>query len=174
MRPTNTAVASALATTLVFASASGFAQSVPPAGNAADSTFVTVQPQGLWLASQFLGQAITNQAGETIGDVNDVLFDKNGRMATVVIGAGGFLGLGEKNVAVPFDSLSFTADASGKRVVTVPLSKERLQAAPEFKATEKTVYMRAKETAVEMGQKAVDKARQLGDQAGKKIEDMRK
>jgi sporulation protein YlmC with PRC-barrel domain len=170
MRPTNTAIASALATTLVFASASGFAQSVPPAGNAADSTFVTVQPQGLWLASQFLGQAITNQAGETIGDVNDVLFDKNGRVATVVIGVGGFLGLGEKNVAVPFDSLSFTADASGKRVVTVPLSKERLQAAPEFKAN----YMRAKETAVEMGQKAVDKARQLGDQAGKKIEDMRK
>jgi hypothetical protein len=174
MRPTKMAVASALATTLVFASASGFAQSVPPTGNTSDSTFVTVQPQGQWLASQFLGQAITNQAGEAIGDINDVLFDRTGRIATVVIGVGGFLGLGEKNVAVPFSSLAFTADANGKRVVTVPLSKERLQAAPEFKATEKTVYMRAKETAAEISQKAVDKARELGDRAGKKIEDMRK
>ncbi len=113
-------------------------------------------------------------AGETIRDINDLLFDKSGRVATVVIGVGGFLGLGEKNVAVPSSSLSFTADANGKRVVTVPLSKERLQTAPEFKATEKTAYMRAKETAAEMGQKAADKARELGDKAGKTIEDMRK
>jgi len=115
-----------------------------------------------------------DQAGETIGDINDLLFDKSGRIATAVIGVGGFLDLGERNVAVPFNSLSFTADANGKRVVTVPLSKERLQAAPEFRATERTVYMRAKETAGEIGQKAVDKARELGDMADKKIEEMRR
>ena len=119
-----------------------------------------------------LGQAVTNQAGETIGDVNDVLFDKTGRISTVVIGIGGFLGIGE-SVAVPFATLSFTADANGKRVVMVPLSRERLQAR-EFKATEKSMYMRAKETATEYGQKAIDKARELGDKAGKKIEEMRK
>jgi PRC-barrel domain len=174
MRPTRVPLVSAfVSTALVILSASGFAQTTPPASNG-KSEFVTVQPQGQWLASQFLGQAVTNQAGENIGNINDVLFDKSGRIATAVIGVGGFLGLGEKNVAVPFASLSFTADPQGKRVVTVALSKERLQAAPEFKPTEKTVYMRAKETAVDVGQKAADKARELSDKAGKKIDEMRK
>jgi PRC-barrel domain len=163
-----------LAAALVAASAAALAQgtATPPANG--DARFVTVQPQGEWLASLFIGQPITNQAGENVGDVNDVLFDKTGRISTVVIGVGGFLGIGEKNVAVPFSTLSFTADAKGKRVAMAPLSRERLQAAPEFKATEKSVYMRAKETATEYGQKAVDKARELGDKAGKKIEEMRK
>ncbi len=171
MRHSKVVLASALAASLMALSAAGFAQTPLPAST---DQFVTVQPQGQWLASQFLGQPVTNQAGETIGDINDVLFDKSGRMATVVIGVGGFLGIGEKNVAIPFGSLGFTADAQGKRVVTVPLSKERLQTAPEFKATEKTTFMRAKESAAEYTQKAVDKARELGDKAGRKIEDMRK
>jgi sporulation protein YlmC with PRC-barrel domain len=116
---------------------------------------------------------VTNQAGETIGDVNDVLFDKAGRISTAVIGVGGFLGMGEKNVAIPFSSLSFTTDATGKRVVSIPLSKERLQAAPSFQPTEKTVYTRAKEQASDMGHKAMDQARELKDLAAQKIEDMR-
>jgi hypothetical protein len=90
-----------------------------------------------------------------------------------VIGVGGFLGMGEKNVAIPFDSLSFTTDAKGKRVVTIPLSKQNLQAAPSFQPTEKTVYMRAREKADELGQKAGEKAGELRDKAAKKIDDMR-
>jgi len=152
---------------LVLAPPTGWAQS----GKA--ETFVTVQPAGQWLASQFIGQPVTNDAGERVGDINDLLFDKSGQVSTVVIGVGGFLGVGEKNVAIAFGSLSITADANGKRVVGVPLSKERLQAAPDFKSTEKTVYMRAKEQATEMGQKAVDTAKELKDKATKKIEDMR-
>jgi len=101
-----------------------------------------------------------------------VLFDKTGRVSTAVIGVGGFLGIGEKSVAVPFSALTFTADSAGKRVVTVPLSKERLQAAPAFQPTEKTVYMRAKEQAGELSQKALDKAAELRDKAAKKIEEM--
>ena len=145
--------------------ASGFAQTAPRAGQNDASNFITVQPPGQWLASLLLGQPITNQAGENIGDINDLLLDKSGQVATVVIGVGGVLGIGEKNVAVPFSSLSITADANGKRVVTAPLSKARLEAAPEFKPTEKSVYMRAKETAVET-------ARELRDRAERKIEEM--
>ena len=161
----------ALAAALVLASAAGFAQT-SPGPNADAGQFVTVQPAGQWSARQFLGQAVTNQAGETIGDINDVLFDKAGRVSTAVIGVGGFLGIAEKSVAVPFSALSFTADNEGKRVVSVPLSKERLQAAPDFQPTEKTVYMRAKEQASDMGQKAIDKAGELRDKAAKKIEEM--
>jgi sporulation protein YlmC with PRC-barrel domain len=139
----------------------------------AEGTFVTVQPPGQWLASLFIGEPVTNHAGENIGDINDLLFDKSGTISTVVIGVGGFLGIGEKDVAVPFNSLSVTADANGKRVVTASLSKERLMSAPEFKATEKTVYMRAREQATELGRKAVDKANELTDKAAKKFDEMR-
>ena len=159
---------SAFAAALLAMPASGFAQTPAPQG------FVTVQPAGQWLASQFIGQAVTNQAGERVGDINDLLFDRSGRIANAVIGVGGFLGIGEKNVAVPFSALSFTAGADGKRVIGMALSKEQLQAAPDFKPTEKTVYMRAKEQAGDMGKKALDKTRELTDKAGKTIEDMRK
>jgi sporulation protein YlmC with PRC-barrel domain len=163
----------ALAAAVMLASAAGFAQTAPPAETRTGTPFVTVQPQGQWLASRFVGQAVTNQAGQNIGDINDLLFDKTGHISTAVIGVGGFLGMGEKSVAIPFGSLSFTADAAGKRVVTIPFSKEQLQAAPSFQPTERTAYMRAKEQASEIGQKAIDKAGELKDMAGQKLEDMR-
>jgi sporulation protein YlmC with PRC-barrel domain len=162
-----THLVSAFVAALVLAPATGWAQS------GRSETFVTVQPAGQWLASQFIGQPVTNDAGERVGDINDLLFDKSGQVSTIVIGVGGFLGVGEKNVAIAFGSLSITADGNGKRVIGVPLSKDRLQAAPDFKPTEKTVYMRAKEQATEMGQKAVDTAKELKDKATGKIEDMR-
>ena len=132
-----------------------------------------MQPADQWLASQFIGQAVSNAAGEAIGDINDLLFDKSGKIANVVIGVGGFLGIGEKNVAIPYSALAITADANGKRVIKAALSRERLHTAPDFHATEKTTYMRAKEQASEMGQKALDKATELKDKAGRKIEEMR-
>ena len=58
-------------------------------GRRAGADFVTVQPPGQWLASQFLGKPVTNQAGETIGNINGLLSDKSGRIATAVIGVGG-------------------------------------------------------------------------------------
>ncbi len=158
----------AFAAALLLAPAAGYAQGAKP------EAFVTVQPAGQWLASQFIGEPVVNQAGEKIGNINDLLFDKSGRVANVVIGVGGFLGIGEKNVGVPYDALSITADANGRRVLNASLSKAQLEAAPEFKPTEKTVYMRAKEQAGEMGQKAIDKTRELTDKAGKKIDDMKK
>jgi hypothetical protein len=58
-------------------------------------------------------------------------------------------------------------------VIKVGLSRERLHSAPDFRATEKTTYMRAKEQAADMGQKALDKATELKEKAGRKIEEMR-
>jgi hypothetical protein len=54
----------------------------------------------------------------------------------VVIGVGGFLGMGEKNVALPFDQLTFSQDNDGVLVVTTTATKESLQAAPEWKKPE--------------------------------------
>ena len=82
------------------------------------------------------GQAPANQMqnanAQSIGDINDLVVAENGGVDAVVIGVGGFLGMGEKNVAVPFDQLSWTKDGNGKAYVTLATTKEELQNAPAF------------------------------------------
>ena len=135
--------------------------------------FVTQQPANEWLARVFIGQVVHNAAGETIGDVNDLVFDRKGQISTVVIGVGGFLSIGEKGVGVPFSRLTFNVDKDGERVIVVALSKQNLLDAPAFKATEKTTYDKVKDKAVDLGHKTVDKAVELKDQAARRIDDMK-
>lgn len=76
-----------------------------PAGS--PSGFIIMQEQNQLLASKLIGTRVISQADESIGDVNDVLMDSSGRAMAVIVGVGGFLGIGEKNVAVPFEMLEF-------------------------------------------------------------------
>jgi len=148
-----------------------WAETAKPVG--ADQ-FVTNQPAGEWLARVILGATVQNDAGETVGDVNDLVFTRTGQISTVVLGVGGFLGMGEKDVAVPYTALSFKTDKDGGRVIVVGLSKDVLTSAPAFKATEKTTYDKLKDKAVDMGHKTMDKAVELKDVAAQKITDMKK
>lgn len=124
--------------------------------------FVTEQPASEWLARVFLGAYVQNTLGDRIGDINDLVFDRLGRISTVVLGVGGFLGLGEKNVGVPYSALTYEVGKDGARIIVVALSKDELKLAPAFKATEKTTMDAVKDKAVE-----------LKDQAVKKIDDMK-
>jgi sporulation protein YlmC with PRC-barrel domain len=136
--------------------------------------FVAQQPADEWLARVFIGQAVYNAAGETIGDVNDLVFNRRGQISTVVIGVGGFLSIGEKGVGVPYSKLTFNVGKTGERVIVVALSKQDLTQAPAFKATEKTTFDKVKDKAADLGQKTVDKAVELKDQAAQKIDDIKK
>jgi sporulation protein YlmC with PRC-barrel domain len=140
----------------------------------ATEPLVTQQLANEWLARVFIGQPVHNAAGETIGDVNDLVFDRKGQINTVVIGVGGFLSIGEKGVGVPFSRLTFSVGKNSERVISVALSKQDLTNAPAFKATEKTTYDKVKDKAVDLGNKTMDKAVELKDQAAQKIDDMRK
>jgi sporulation protein YlmC with PRC-barrel domain len=84
-------------------------------------------------ASDLLSQKVTNAENEAVGDINDLSIGSDGKIAAVIIGVGGFLGMGEKNVSVPYDQLSFSRDANGYLVVTANITKEGLQSAPEWK-----------------------------------------
>ena len=66
------------------------------------------------MASKLIGTRVVSANNESIGDVNDVVLDRSGTAQAVVIGVGGFLGIGEKSVAVPFRSLELASsrDAS--------------------------------------------------------------
>jgi sporulation protein YlmC with PRC-barrel domain len=66
-----------------------------------------MQPQQM-MASKLIGTTVVSANNESIGDVNDVIVDRNGQAMAVIIGVGGFLGIGEKDVAVPFKQLEFT------------------------------------------------------------------
>jgi sporulation protein YlmC with PRC-barrel domain len=159
---------------LVAAPLTGQALAQVPGSSSAAMPFVTQQPPNEWLARVFIGQAVHNAAGEAIGDVNDLVFDRKGQISTVVIGVGGFLSIGEKGVGVPFGRLTFNAGKDGERVIVVALSKQNLIDAPAFKATEKTTYDKVKDKAVDLGHKAADKAVELKDQAAQKIDEMKK
>jgi sporulation protein YlmC with PRC-barrel domain len=67
-----------------------------------DSSF-----QGTWRASKVVGLSVYNENNESLGSINDLLTDKSGNIKAVVLGVGGFLGVGEHLVAVPFDKIKF-------------------------------------------------------------------
>jgi hypothetical protein len=85
------------------------ATSAAPAAPATTSPkFVAAQSADQWVFSRFKGTDVIGPDNAHIGDVVDVLFDKSGKVDAVIIGVGGFLGIGEKNVAI---------DLSGFQVV---------------------------------------------------------
>ena len=77
------------------------------ASPAASGKFMTQQSANQWRASQLVGLAVYGNNNERIGDINEVLLDRNGGAEAVVIGVGGFLGIGEKDVAVPFKAVEW-------------------------------------------------------------------
>ena len=100
-------LAAGLFATVLLAS-SGSAQTVPaPTGPGA---FVTGQAPGQWRASKLVGVDVYGSEAARIGDVREVLLNRNGTAETVVIGVGGFLGIGEKDVGVPFAALEWVTE----------------------------------------------------------------
>jgi sporulation protein YlmC with PRC-barrel domain len=75
----------------------------PPAtATASDSSF-----RGDWRTSKVIGLNVYNDSNESIGSINDLLTDKSGNIKAVVLGVGGFLGMGTHLVAVPYDKVKF-------------------------------------------------------------------
>lgn len=107
-------------------------EAVRPSDKAA-TPYAAQQAAGEWRSTKLVGLNVYNAAGEKIGDINDLILDPDGKVSNAVIGVGGFLGLGEKLVAVPFSDLKFSRDANGNERVTLNTSKETLESAPDFK-----------------------------------------
>ena len=71
------------------------------------TTGATTRKEGEWRASKLAGIDVYNEANEKIGDINEVILDRSGKVAKVILGVGGVLGLGEHYVAVAFDKLKW-------------------------------------------------------------------
>lgn len=89
---------------------------------------------GQILATTLIGQTLYNGTGENaenIGDVNDVVIGPDGMAEAVVVGVGGFLGMGEKDVAVDFDRIGWV-ERDGEKWLTIAATQKELEAAPAF------------------------------------------
>ena len=93
------------------------AQSNPPATTTAPAATVTttapattVSHSDLWRSSKLIGLNVYNEQNEKLGDINEILLDKSGKVEGVVIGVGGFLGMGEHNIKVEMSKLKFVEE----------------------------------------------------------------
>ncbi len=82
--------------------------SLAGAAHAQTTNFVTQEQADSWRASKLSGVAIFGPDNKKVGSVTDILMDHDGKASAIVIGVGGFLGLGQKDVAVPFDQVKFS------------------------------------------------------------------
>jgi sporulation protein YlmC with PRC-barrel domain len=98
----------------------------------AQDQFIGDQATGEVLASNIIGATVYGPDGKDVGDVSDILVSQEGQVSGVVIGVGGFLGIGEKSIAVPFNAVMKTADENGKLKLSVNLTKDQLESAPDF------------------------------------------
>lgn len=90
------------------------------------------------LATSFIGSTVYTSNDENIGDINDIIFDEKGAIQAVIIGVGGFLGMGEKDVALPLNKIKVTRDENNAIKLTVEASREELERAPAF---DKTLFL---------------------------------
>ena len=97
-------------------SGAAFAQQAQPADRAAPAASAPAAStekmmlKNNWRASKLMGLDVYNEANEKLGDINELILDKNGKVNAVVIGIGGFLGMGEHDIAVTMDKLKFVEE----------------------------------------------------------------
>jgi len=97
-----------------------------------DAQFLGAQKSSDFLASNLIGQPVVNVKNEAIGDINDLVTDDNGKVVAVLVGAGGFLGLGEKDLAVPFEDLKIARDANNDLTIILSVDQETIASAPDY------------------------------------------
>jgi sporulation protein YlmC with PRC-barrel domain len=106
-------------------------------GTTGSAKFVNSQKSDQFLASKFKGTDVVGSDDQKIGDVSDILFDKNGKIEAYVVSVGGFLGIGAKDVALEPSAFTVVSGDKSKNEsdkLKVALSKDQLKQAANFEA----------------------------------------
>ena len=98
-------------------------------------TIEATQPD-MVLVSNLLNVSVYGTDNTAIGEIKDIIVKSDGKIEGMVVSVGGFLGLGEKNVALKMDRFKVMPEADGSARITVLATKEELRKAPEFKMKE--------------------------------------
>lgn len=129
-----TALATLLATGAYAQEAQDSTTPAQPADQSQQVQPAQVSPAEGHLATKLIGEAVYNGTGneaEKVGEVNDMVVSDAGNVDAIVVGVGGFLGIGEKNVAIKFDEVKWS-EGEGDRWLIINASKEQLEQMAEF------------------------------------------
>jgi sporulation protein YlmC with PRC-barrel domain len=114
--------------------------SFPAFAQTADEAFVKEQSMNQWRASKLVGVSVIGDDQKKIGKIEDVLVDHDGNAQVIVVGVGGFLGIGAKDVGVPFKSMQWRTEgrtvATNTPSVTNPAGGDAPASTTDPKATE--------------------------------------
>lgn len=135
-------------------------------------TFVDGQKSDEWLAYKLVGTKVLNAQAEEIGDVKDVVVNARGQVSVVVIGVGGFLGMPEKLVGVPFSNVQVGDVVQSTRVVVLDASKDQLKAAPVYSSNDPGTAERVSQRASDWYEKTKAKVLELTKAASDKAKEM--
>jgi sporulation protein YlmC with PRC-barrel domain len=124
--------------------------------------FIDRQRDGEIRAANLIGVVVSNSANETVGAITDVVFKADGKVTAIVIGVGGILGLGEKNVAVPYDTVAIATGKDGKRSATINAEIAALQSAPAY-LSERTTFETLQDGVSTLAKEAQKKAVEIKD-----------
>lgn len=91
----------------LFAGAAIAQTAAPATRTETNSANASQSYKGQWRAYRMIGLDVYNQKNERLGDISELLTDQSGKIQTAILGVGGFLGVGERLVAVSFDQLKF-------------------------------------------------------------------
>jgi len=114
--------------------------------SASEAKFVPSQSEDQWVFTKFKGSDVVGPDNANIGSVSDLLFDKSGKIIGVVVGVGGFLGIGAKNVAIDMSAFNVMPAETGNKdnaptgnvndptmvKLKVAWTKDQLKDAPDF------------------------------------------
>jgi PRC-barrel domain len=109
-------------------------ETMPAPGATGSRQFITMQSADQWLATKFKGTDVIGSNNEKIGDVADLLMDQHGRIVAYIVGVGGFLGIGQKDVALA--PAAFQVQPATEREhlkLRLAMTRDELKNAPEFK-----------------------------------------
>jgi sporulation protein YlmC with PRC-barrel domain len=115
-------------TTAASAQAPAPRQSPGPAAQ-----IMTSIPSDTATVTHWYKQSVYDPSDSKIGEIMDVLIDKSGKVTALIVGVGGFLGMGEKDVAVPFDAVKATTKDNNKWYLVMNSTKDALKSAKGFK-----------------------------------------
>lgn len=94
-------------------------------------TFLSVQASNQWLSTQLVGLPVYDSANEKIGAISNLVIDQSGTIQAVVVGVGGFLGVGTKDIAVSLNKMTIIRESGGEKAIA-GLSRPEIELAPSF------------------------------------------
>lgn len=103
-------------------------------GTGQQSQMTPVTDQSQLTADKLMGTTVYGPNDQTVGEIGDIALSKDGKVDAIIVDVGGFLGIGEKEVAVAMDNLQFMQDANGSLYLYTQFTEDQLKSQPEYNA----------------------------------------